>query len=562
MAVSLSSMNPKGRWAAGGREVGIDALISGKERWDVVIVGGGITGAGILLECARRGLKALLLEKHDFSYGSSSKSSKMVHGGLRYLAAGQYGLTRDSVRERQRLMDEAGGLVDPLGFLMGHYQGEFPPGFLFEKVLNVYDFIAGKRQHKRYPARDAQFLAPGICPEKLESISQFTDAVTDDSRLVLRVLHEALAKGCQAYNYCAVEAVQRSNTQGALKGPVDAVQVKDLIGDRTFEVPARVVINATGAWADELRIKEGEAARMRPLRGSHLVIPQWRIPVAFSVSYFHPQDKRPVFVFPWEGVTVIGTTDLDHSQDMDQDARITSEEVVYLLTGLNRQFPGLGLTTDDVLCTWSGVRPVVGSGEKNPSKEKREHSVWDDQGLITVAGGKLTTFRLIALDVLKHAASYLSDRNLDILVNRKAVGAAIFTETIDASQLTGIPRSQAQRFAGRFGFAARELASGSRQSLQIIGASKVSWAELEWSLHNEQVVHLDDLLLRRSRLGLLLPRGAEEEFDHVGTRCREVLGWSESYWGAEVTRYQKIYAQYFSLPAAPDDQANARDSAS
>ncbi|WP_020409603.1 glycerol-3-phosphate dehydrogenase/oxidase [Hahella ganghwensis] len=539
-------------WQPGRREQLVDQLRQTKTIWDVVIIGGGITGAGILRECVRRGLKALLLEKHDFSYGSSSKSSKMVHGGLRYLASGQLSLTRDSVKERQRLMSEAEGLVDPLRFVMPHYQGQFPPGFLFERVLDVYDLMAGARQHKRYPARDAQYLAPGINPEKLASISQFTDAVTDDSRLVMRVLHEAHMSGAQSLNYCAVKHVLKAHSSYSPKvqgvSQAGGVIAQDMIGNQELEIPARVVINATGAWADELRVAQGEASRMRPLRGSHLVIPGWRFPVGFTVSFFHPHDKRPVFIFPWEGATVIGTTDLDHHQDMRQDASISAGEVSYLLAGVQHQFPGLGLTASDVISTWSGVRPVVSSGALDPSSEKREHSVWDEQGLITVAGGKLTTFRLIALDVLKHAAKYLENENLDLKHSGNSDDKRIFSRVSQGEGLRHLPELQAKRLAGRFGLAACEIAACDDNQLKRISGTPACMAELRWSLDNEMVMHLDDLMLRRSRLGILLPEGGDSVLEQVGQLCRNKLGWSESVWSDEVRRYKAIYRQHFSLP--------------
>ncbi|OZG73929.1 glycerol-3-phosphate dehydrogenase [Hahella sp. CCB-MM4] len=557
----LSDQDTSASWKPGRREQLVDLLKQTTTVWDIVIIGGGITGAGILRECGRRGLKALLLEKHDFSYGSSSKSSKMVHGGLRYLASGQLSLTRDSVRERQRLMTEAEGLVDPLRFVMPHYRGQFPPGFLFERVLDVYDLMAGARQHHRYPARDAVYLAPGIREERLASLSQFTDAVTDDSRLVLRVLHEAHMSGVQSLNYCAVKHVLKSRPSEAGQTRVSGVVAQDMISNQELEIPAKVVINATGAWADELRVAQGEAARMRPLRGSHLVIPGWRFPVGYSVSFFHPHDKRPVFIFPWEGVTVIGTTDLDHHQDMRDDASISQAEVNYLLGGIQHQFPALGLNEDDVISSWSGVRPVVSSGALNPSEEKREHSVWDEKGLITVAGGKLTTFRLIALDVLKHAAKYLENENLGVKGNHSNDESRIFSRVNRGEVLNHLPNGQAGRLVGRFGLAANEIATCEPDQLQPVQGTPACMAELRWSLDNEMVMHLDDLMLRRSRLGLLLPNAGASVLDEVGHLCRSKLGWSESHWADEVRRYEDIYRRHFSLPGAPVDSTEVNDPA-
>lgn len=517
-------------------------------RWDVLIVGGGITGAGVLRECTRRGLKALLVEQQDFAWGTSSKSSKMVHGGLRYLASGQFGLTRDSVRERQRLLEEAPGLVDPLQFLMGHYKGQFPPGFIFNRVLDVYDLMAGHRNHRRFPAREVSFLAPGLLENGLKSLTQFGDAVTDDARLVLRVLQEARSEGGCALNYVKAENVLKGGSEGRVRG----LTLQDTLSGDRVEVEARVVINATGAWADQLRGQMGLAGQIRPLRGSHLVLPQWRFPVSYSVSYFHPRDKRPVFVFPWEGTTVIGTTDLDHDQDMSADARITPEEVNYLLEGIRHAFPSWRITREDVLCTWSGIRPVVGTGSLDPSKEKREHSIWDDQGLITVAGGKLTTFRLIAMDVLQAASIYLEGQGHTVADSRifKAGRVAIKPDC-------GVAVDQQKRWWGRYGEVTPQLIAGGSPAARRIGDSLVCWGELDYALQHEAVCHLDDLLLRRTRLGQLLPQGAKDYLPEIGLRCQRILGWNDAQLRTEIDRYQAIYARDFSLPPLAQPAAGA-----
>ena len=337
-----------GVWAPGWREQQIDSLrAEGQEQpWDLIVIGGGITGAGVFREATRRGLKVLLIERRDFAWGTSSRSSKMVHGGLRYLASGKFGLTRDAVRERQRLLEEAPGLVEPLQFLMGHYKGGFPGPLVFSLLLNLYDLMAGKRNHRFIRSGVGDFLAPGMEQNKLRGATQFADAVTDDARLVLRVLHEANHEGGVALNYVAAEDILRA------AGRVTGVRLKDELSGDCFDVHARVVINATGAWTDELRARLGADAVIRPLRGSHLLLPSWRLPAAYSISFLHPKDKRPVFVFPWEGATVIGTTDLDHQQDMQADARITQQEVDYLLEAVNAQFPEAHIQESDVLSSW------------------------------------------------------------------------------------------------------------------------------------------------------------------------------------------------------------------
>jgi glycerol-3-phosphate dehydrogenase len=230
------------------------------------------------------------------------------------------------------------------------------------------------------------------------------EAQTDDAPQVLRVLREAAATGrAVILNYARVEGLLR----GA-DGWIDGVRVCDRETGETVEARARAVVNATGAWADKLRGEVGAPPRIRPLRGAHLIVPYYRLPVYQAIAFPHPDDRRPVFVFPWEGVTLVGTTDLDHQADLDEEAAPSPEEITYLLRSVQAHFPELALTEADIMATFAGVRPVISSGQnKAPSKESRDHVLWNEDGLITVTGGKLTTFRHIALATLAALRSRL-----------------------------------------------------------------------------------------------------------------------------------------------------------
>ncbi len=510
----------------------------GSERdWDVVVVGGGITGAGVFREFARQGLRVLLVEQGDFAWGTSSRSSKMVHGGLRYLASGAIGLTRESVRERQRLLREAPGLVDPLPFLYPHYRGAFPPPWLFGIVLTVYDFLAGIWNHRYIRQEELMPFAPGLRQEGLLGAMQFADAVTDDARLTLRVIREGMHDGGVALNYLAVEGVERGADQR------HRVTLRDRAGGGPMVVSARTVINATGAWADALRAPT--APVIRPLRGSHLVFPTGKLPVGQTISFRHPRDKRPVFVFPWEGVTVVGTTDLDHAAPLDEEACITNEEVDYLLEATHYQLPAYPVRRADVLSTWSGVRPVISSGKGlDPSSEKREHSIWDEQGLITVSGGKLTTFRVIAVEILEHAQAYLPGL-------RTGRAQPVFRATT-AGSLPAVTLSPAlsKRLRGRIGPDLTAFSAAARAAeLTPVAQTPTCWAELRWALAHECVLHLDDLLLRRTRLGNVLPEGGAGILDRVLALCGEELGWTADRQAEEKARYLATWRHYYALPA-------------
>ncbi|MFN2227631.1 MAG: FAD-dependent oxidoreductase, partial [Anaerolineae bacterium] len=305
-------------WATNWRE---EAWAGLDRPWDVIVVGGGITGAGILREAARLGLRTLLVEARDWGWGTSSRSSKLVHGGLRYLKEGRVRLTRASVQERERLLEEGPGLIDPMGFLLATYKGDRPGRWTYSAGLSVYDLLALQWTHRHYTARDFQMLAPHISQEGLEGGFCYGDAQTDDARLVLRVIREAVAGGATALNYVTAEKLLRAGARHA--APVVGLRLRDEVSGKHTDVYGRVVINATGAWADRLRAQAGALPRMRPLRGSHLVFPRWRLPVAQAVGFLHPLDRRPVFIFPWEGITLVGTTDVDHEQPLDEEPRIS-----------------------------------------------------------------------------------------------------------------------------------------------------------------------------------------------------------------------------------------------
>ncbi len=511
--------------------------------WDLLIVGGGITGAGILREATRAGLKALLVEQRDFSWGTSSRSSKLVHGGLRYLKEGKVFLTLASVQERERLMDEGPGLIDPLGFLLATYKGDSPGRWTYGAGLSVYDLLALQWSHEYYSAEDFQMLAPHITADGLEGGFRYGDAQTDDARLVLRVILESVADGGAALNYARAEGLLRDPESGLVKGAI----VRDVVGDRTAEVRARAVINATGAWADRLRAAVGAPPRIRPLRGSHLIFAGWRLPVAQALSFLHPLDRRPVFIFPWEGITLVGTTDLDHDQPLDAEPQISPEEVAYLMAAVEAQFPALHLSLDDVVGTFAGVRPVIGTGKADPSKEARDHVVWEEAGLLTVTGGKLTTFRVIALDALRAVRPQLPD--LPELDRDAPVLEPVDVPLPGAEHLAEDLR---RRLLGRYGAAAPELAQAARLvELEPIPGTKTLWAELRWAARAEGVVHLEDLLLRRTRLGLLLPEGGREILPEVRRICQPELGWDDARWEAEERAYLALLEDAYALPEAP-----------
>lgn len=523
------------------RQDSLNQMQTGSREFDLVVIGGGITGAGIAREAAGSGLRTLLVEQKDFAWGTSSRSSKMVHGGLRYLGSGQYRLTRDAVRERQRLMAEAPGLIEPLRFVMPHYRHQFPGPLLFQALLAIYDRLAGFRSRQRLSPLEAGIRVPGLKTGRLAAASGFVDAVTDDARLVLRVISEARRDGALCLNYVRALEVERQ------QGRVSGVHLQAEDSSESFSVACKRVINATGAWASVLqnRASTGNSLNIRPLRGSHLVVPWSRLPVSCSVSLLHPEDRRPVFAFPWQGTTILGTTDLDHGEDSNREPGISEQEVGYLLQVAGELFPGSRIERRDVIATWSGVRPVITDGTgKAPSRENREHAIHNDQGLITVAGGKLTTFRQIAREVLARAlepgaAGTLRDGQ-----------QPVFHPAPPLARPPQLGHDTWRRLQGYYGpDLPRVLAQGAPD--RVLPASSghdLTRAELAYACSREDVVHLDDLMLRRTRLGLVLADGGQALLPELKTLCQPLLGWTDARWDQEQARYLDIRNRAYALP--------------
>jgi glycerol-3-phosphate dehydrogenase len=300
--------------------------------------------------------------------------------------------------------------------------------------------------------------------------------------------------------------------------------------------------------ADRLRASVGGAPRLRPLRGSHLLFPAWRFPLAQAVSCAHPIDGRPVFAYPWESVTLVGTTDVDHSDDPDTGVRISPAEAEYLLTWARRTFPSLDLRAADVHATFAGVRPVIDSGKADPSAESRDHACWEEAGLLTVTGGKLTTFDGIARDALAALRPRFAGRSLE---GAGLDGTSPPLDPLPAGPTPGsdemalLPPAMRRRLSGRQGADASALvaAAADRYELGPIPGTPEPWAALRWAARAEGVVHLDDLLLRRVRLGLLLPNGGAAHLPRIRSLVAAELGWDEAGWDAEEAAYLALWAR-------------------
>ena len=525
-----------------------DIWASIDNHFDLIIIGGGITGGGIFREATAVGLKTLLVEAHDFASGTSSRSSKLVHGGFRYLKNGQLKVTFDSVRERERLLREGRGLINQIGFIIATYKGDRIPTWTLGLGLTLYDLLAWKWGHQYYSADGLLNLCPQLNTNQLQGGYRYFDALTDDARLVYRVIREGVIQGGIALNYARVVNLLRTHT-----GSVTGATICDVnpVGEqRTREIFSTVVINAAGAWVDDVRNmgasgdnQRTKILKLRKLRGSHLIFPYQKLPLTRAISVWHPSDKRPVFTFPWENVTIVGTTDVDHDLAMDTDPGISQSEAHYLLEAVNFSFPSLSLTFNDVQATFSGIRTVIDTGKKDPSKESREHIFWYEDGLLTVTGGKLTTFRLIARIVLQSLRNTFS--KIDSIDAKAPILAQPDT---DALQDSSLDKNTLVKLFGRYGKDLETfLAIADKSELVPIRSTPNLWAEIRWAARKEAIVHLDDLLLRRVRLGLLLACHGFSVIERIRSIVQVELGWDDERWAEEVKIYRNLIDKSYSL---------------
>lgn len=535
-------------WGGGWRQEAWTRLDTPGDRagepWDLLIIGGGITGAGLLLEASRAGRRALLVDANDFAWGSSSRSSKLVHGGMRYLGQLRLGLTRTLLVERDRLIAEVPGLVDSLAFVLPQYRHRALDLLKYGFGVTCYDLLRGRLKGWSWRSTaDVVGLVPGVARAGLVGGIEYVDAVTDDARLVIRVLKEGAALGGVALSYVRVESLVRE------RGRVVGAELRDEVTGSSATVRARVVVNATGASADGIRGLVGEGPRLRPLRGAHLVLSADRVPLSHAVACRHPRDGRYVYLLPWEGAVLLGCTDVDHLEGDELEPRASSEEVAYLLEFSDHWLPGLGLREEDALGTFAGVRPVVGRGRAASHDEPRDSVVWEESGLLTVISGKLTAFRSTVRQALATVAPRLPE------ARGPAPPRPYFTPaTKGEAGVVALPASCARRLHGRHGpDAAALVAAAGPGELHPVPGTDVLWAELRWAAQSEGVVHLDDLLLRRAPVGLLLPRGGEALLPRVRGICQAALGWDEGTWIREVERYLRLWAASHAPPGARTD---------
>jgi glycerol-3-phosphate dehydrogenase len=522
--------------------------VSTAPTYDLVVIGGGITGAGIARDAALRGLKVALFEKGDYASGTSSKSSKLVHGGLRYLEHGEIGLVFESVSERRVQTRVAPHLVRPLPFLIPIYRGAKPGLEVMNFGLWIYDSLAlfrAPRLHRTFRgARAARALEPALKAEDLRGALEYYDCNTDDARLVLENALDARALGADCRTYTEVTRFERRSD-----GRITGVWVRDRLTGETRSVTSRVVILAAGAWTDEM-VQRFEIPIDRPLlrrtKGVHVVVPRERLPLSRAITLISPVDHRVMFAIPWRERTVLGTTDTDFTGTADEVCADASD-VQYLCDSGNGVFPEARLAPEDVIATWAGLRPLIAAPPNvDESDVSREHEIYSRaDGLVIIAGGKLTTYRRMARHAVNETLKLLDQLGETVATARTntkdrplpgaeglahpdlegvaAIGHGLMTDfglDVDtATHLCGVYGARAPLLAARI---AADRALGERLDLEL----PYVWAEIEFAAGHDLARTVEDVLARRVPL-LLVGRDqglgvCERVADVLGAQ----LGWS------------------------------------
>ena len=526
------------------------------ETFDVLVVGGGITGTGVARDAAMRGLRVALVEREDFASGTSSRSSRLVHGGIRYLEHGQLRLVFESSRERRTLLRIAPHLVRPLAFTWPVYEGARVPRWKLAAAMLLYDTLALYRnvgRHHRLGAGAVHASEPALTMRGLRGGARYWDAATDDARLTLATVMAARDAGAIVINHAAVTSLLRVN------GAVCGATVLDALGNETFEVRARVVVSATGPWSDALGGTTEHAARagVRGSKGAHVCVPRDRVRNAGAVTLLHPCDGRVMFVLPAGDFTIIGTTDT-FDDESPEEVRATPADVQYLLDAANHYFPDARLSSADVVAAWAGIRPLAAGApsEKSPDDPgaaSREHAIGQPEpGFVRVTGGKLTTYRAMAeevVDVVERALGH--DITKAATASTRLPGGTLddLAREVEAARVVCGDADVARRLVHAHGSAWREVWSrAERQPAlrdRIEPGRPYVIAELRHAVERELACTLGDLLMRRTPVVF-------ETRDHGAAAAKRVLpmvarwlGWSDAQATHALAEYLAETARMF-----------------
>ncbi len=517
---------------------------------DLVVVGGGITGAGIARDAARRGLSVALFDQNDLAFGTSSRSSKLIHGGLRYLESYEFSLVFESVSERRVVMELAPHLVNPLAFIFPVYQGSRRNLWMINAGMWLYDGLSlfrSPKTHRTLKPKEVAEEEPILKQEGLQGAPLYYDCSTDDSRLTLETALDAADQGAVVVNWARVDAFMKDE-----HGRVSGVVVKNCRDGSLKEVAAHAVVNATGPWTDEVLGMSGPRTGkvLRPTKGVHIVLEADKLPLKHAVVLFHPTDDRVLFALPWGDRTYVGTTDTDYDGPPGEE-HATLADVDYLIDAANEHFPSHQILRSDIISTWAGLRPLIAPepdvGEVSESKVSREHQiVVGEDGLITIAGGKLTTYRKMAKETVDTAVQLLKliDRLPQDLRSGQTFkfplpGAIGWPEDDDHKKVAAEVSKTAEgtlsdevclHLVDSYGMRALEIAKrcakDSAQCEPIVEGRPEIMAQVDWGVENELAASVADIMIRRTQIFYRDHDQGLGAADKVATRMATLIGWS------------------------------------
>jgi glycerol-3-phosphate dehydrogenase len=509
------------------------------EEFDVLVVGGGITGAGCALDAVSRGLRTALVERDDFASGTSSKSSKLVHGGIRYLQQREIRLVYENLRERQLALENAPHLVRVLPFLIPILTRD---GLIDRRIARamggamwMYDLTGGiriRKRHERISADEALVHMPTLRRANIASAYIYYDCRTDDARLTLAIARTAAAHGAVVANYARVGGLLK-DSGGSVRGARVEVDGSEI------DVRARVVVNATGVWSDSLRtMDEGtHPESIRPAKGIHITVPWAKVRNDIAAIVPVPKDKRSVFVIPWGDTTYVGTTDTDYDGPLD-DPQCTSDDVEYLLKALNFAIEQ-PVGRADVIGTWAGLRPLLrtASSERTADLSRRHGVRVSPTGLVTINGGKLTTYRRMAADTMDAAGKVLGRRSRSRTKHLRIVGGEGFEEPADAVE-PSLHEHLARRYGTEAG-AVLDLAQADPELADaLVPGLPYLMAEAVHAVRHEMARTLDDVLSRRTRARLLARDASAAAADAIAAALARELGWDAAETARQVDAYR------------------------
>lgn len=522
------------------------------EHFDLLVVGGGITGAGIALDAASRGLSVALVEKNDFAFGTSSRSTKLIHGGLRYLKQLEFGLVKEVGSERAVVHKLAPHLVIPDKMLLPLTEGQTLGYWITSIGLKIYDWLAGVRkedQRKMLTRNQTLRLEPLLKKKGLKGGAIYAEYRTDDARLTLEIVKTAFSYGVVALNYLRVDdfIYQEGKVQGA--------HCVDELSGNSLTIQASLVVNATGPWVDELRTmdKSRTGKRLHLTKGVHIVVAAEALPVQQAI-YFETGDGRMIFAIPRGRVTYIGTTDTNYTGDKNV-VHATRDDVEYLITAVNRMFQGVNLTIASVESSWAGLRPLIHEEGKSASELSRKDEIFESpSGLISIAGGKLTGYRKMAERVVDHVVKeYFNSKHLKkCYTNSIQLTQAPFPSTKEVNRYAdllskkiksvGLDPKVARYLVENYGSQSDDIlkyfdryhGSQSNPDLSLLKA------ELEFSLNNEMIVNVQDFFVRRTGLLYFNIEKVIKWKNEITGKLSEFLGWTEAEKQQELDALEKL----------------------